>query len=159
MKNRGIQILLSSLIVLSAVTAFAQGPPPGGRQGRGRGFNPDEMIQREKQNVYKAIEDLSEDQKLLLDGIYDEYGTSFKELRDEVMETRDFQSMRPKMLALRDEKDGLIKDVLNEDQFALYQGLMDKQQRQRREAMERNRNRRQTENDSIPSEDGTTPDN
>jgi hypothetical protein len=62
-------------------------------QPRGRGpggFDVDEMIKREKQNVYTAISDLSLDQKLLLDGIYDEFTLSFKELRDEARETRIF---------------------------------------------------------------------
>jgi hypothetical protein len=95
------------------------------------------MIKREKQNVYKAVEDLSADQKLLLDGIYDEFSLSFKELRDEMMQSRDFQAMRPKMEALRDEKDGLIKDVLSEDQFLIYQGLMDNRRKQMQENMQR----------------------
>lgn len=131
-------IFLVGLIVLltfsSAISIIAQ---PRGR-GPG-GFDPDEMIKREKQNIYKAITDLSDDQKLLLDGIYDEFSLSFKELRDEVMQTRDFQTMRPKMVALRDEKDGLIKDVLNEDQFLIYQGIMDN----RRKQMQQNRQQRQ----------------
>jgi len=153
MKKLGIPATLLILVLVSVDSVFAQGPPPGGRGGRGRGFNIDDMIKREKQNVYKVIEDLSADQKMLLDGIYDEYVLSFKELREEVMQTRDFQAMRPKMIALRDEKDDLIKDVLSEDQFVLYQGLMDKQQRQRRDAVERNRNRRNQQEQTLPEEE------
>jgi len=140
MKNTGKTIIITALLLLAgSVSLFAQqGPPPGGPPGGGRGgFDPDEMVKREKQNVYKAIEDLSDDQKLLLDGIYDEYIVSFKELRDEMRESRDFQAMRPKMDALRNEKDQLIKDVLNEDQFAIYQGIMDSRRRQMRENMQR----------------------
>jgi hypothetical protein len=127
----GLMVFLS---ITTAMTAFAQ--RPGGGRGPG-GFDPDEMIKREKQNVYKAVEDLSADQKLLLDGIYDEFSLSFKELRDEMRQTRDFQAMRPKMEALRDEKDGLIKDVLSEDQFLIYQGLMDNRRKQMQENMQR----------------------
>lgn len=127
----GLMVFLS---ITTAMTAFAQ--RPGGGRGPG-GFDPDEMIKREKQNVYKAVEDLSADQKLLLDGIYDEFSLSFKELRDEMMQSRDFQAMRPKMEALRDEKDGLIKDVLSEDQFLIYQGLMDNRRKQMQENMQR----------------------
>jgi hypothetical protein len=127
----GLMVFLS---ITSAMTAFAQ--RPGGGRGPG-GFDPDEMIKREKQNVYKAVEDLSADQKLLLDGIYDEFSLSFKELRDEMRQTRDFQAMRPKMEALRDEKDGLIKDVLSEDQFVIYEGLMDNRRKQMQENMQR----------------------
>lgn len=126
-----LTVLLSFVLI---VPAFAQGP--GGGRGPG-GFDPDEMIKREKQNVFKAIEDLSDDQKLLLDGIYDEFSLSFKELREEMMQTRDFQAMRPKMEALRDEKDGLIKDVLSAEQFVIYQGLMENRRRQMQENMQR----------------------
>lgn len=126
--------LMVFLSITTAMSAFAQ--RPGGGRGPG-GFDPDEMIKREKQNVYKAVEDLSDDQKLLLDGIYDEFSLSFKELRDEIRQTRDFQAMRPKMEALRDEKDGLIKDVLSEDQFLIYQGLMDNRRKQMQENMQR----------------------
>ncbi len=111
---------------------FPGGPPPGGPPPGG-GFDPDEMVKREKQNVFKAITDLSEDQKTLLDGIYTEFATSFKEIREEVMKTRDFQNMRPKMEALSKEKDDLIHDVLNEDQFAIYTGIVEGQRKQRQQ--------------------------
>jgi hypothetical protein len=134
MRNDIFLGLMFFLSITTAMPAFAQ--RPGGGRGPG-GFDPDEMIKREKQNVYKAVEDLSADQKLLLDGIYDEFSLSFKELRDEMMQSRDFQAMRPKMEALRDEKDGLIKDVLSEDQFLIYQGLMDNRRKQMQENMQR----------------------
>ncbi len=143
MKNTvKIVLPLIAFLLLGTIDLFAQqGPPPGGPpRGRGPGgFDPSEMVQREKQNVYKAIDDLSDDQKLLLDGIYDEFILSFKELRDEMMQSRDFQAMRPKMEALRDEKDQLIKDVLNEDQFAIYQGIMENRRNQMRNNMQRRR--------------------
>lgn len=150
MKKINFQIGLMFLILLSTTPVlFAQGgPPPGGRRG---GFDPAEMVKREKQNVYKVITDLTNDQKMLLDGIYEEFAVSIEELRDEVRQTRDFQAMRPKMLALREEKDDLIKDVLNENQFMLYQDMMDKQQIQRRKNMQRN-------NDQKNKTKGTPPD-
>ena len=155
MKNLKFKTALLLILTISMVTSvFAQGPPPGGRRG---GFNAEEMVKREKQNVYKVIEDLSDDQKMLLDGIYDEFIVSFNELREEVMQSRDFQAMRPKMIALRDEKDELIADVLSEDQFKLYEGLMEKQRSQRRENMERNGGGRRNapENDTLPKQDST----
>lgn len=157
MRKVGIQItLLSFLTLLGTASLFAQGgPPPGGRGGRG-GFNPEEMVKREKQNVYKVIEDLSDDQKMLLDGIYDEFIVSFNELREEMRQTRDRQSMRPKMEALRDEKDGLIKDVLSEEQFKLYVGMMEKQRSQRRENMERNGNQRNQQEQTAPADESET---
>ena len=133
-------ILIAFLMAIAVSSLFAQGgPPPGPPPGGGRpgGFDPDEMIKREKQNVFKAIADLSDDQKLLLDGIYDEFSQSFKEIRDEMRQTRNFQEMRPKMQALRTEKDGLIKDVLNEEQFAIYTDLMENRRRQMQEMRQR----------------------
>jgi len=139
MKKISIQLLLFAFLIFAGANSlFAQGGPPGGRPG---GFDPDEMVKREKQNVYKAITDLSDDQKMLLDGIYDEFILSFKEIREEMRQTRDFQAMRPKMEALRNEKDGLIKDVLNENQFQIYQGLMENRRQQMRENMQQRQNR------------------
>ena len=136
LKLRNI-ISLAIMTLFVSVQLMAQtGPPPGGPPPGGGGpggFDPDEMVKREKQNVYKEITDLTEDQKTLLDGIYEEFSVSFKEIRDEVMKTRDFQNMRPKMEALMKEKDDLIRDVLNEDQFAIYTGINEARRRQRQE--------------------------
>jgi len=129
------KVSLAIMALFVSFQLFAQdGPPPGaprpGGPGPG-GFDPDEMVKREKQNVYKSITDLSDDQKTLLDGIYEEFSVSFKEIRDEVMKTRDFQNMRPKMEALMTEKNSLIKDVLSEDQYAIYSGIVEERQKQR----------------------------
>jgi hypothetical protein len=156
MKNTGYKVISVILLFLAISTSLyaQQGPPPGGPRGGRGGFDPDEMVKREKQNVYNAIEDLSDDQKLLLDGIYDEYIVSFKELREEMRQTRDFQAMRPKMMALREEKDGLIKDVLNADQFLIYQGVMENRRSQMRENAQRGRNRQNVPDDSTSIEEG-----
>ncbi len=130
-------VLIIALAVMAAIPVLAQ--PMGGR-GPG-GFDPDEMIKREKQNVYKALSDLSDDQKMLMDGIYDEFSMSFKEIREEVMQTRDFQNMRPKMEALRAEKDALIQDVLNQSQYDIYLGLMQDRRRQMESMQSGNANR------------------
>jgi hypothetical protein len=137
-------ILLAIMTLFVSTQLMAQGgPPPGGGPG---GFDPDEMVKREKQNVYKEITDLSDDQKTLLDGIYEEFSVSFKEIRDEVMKTRDFQNMRPKMEALMKEKDDLIRDVLNEDQFAIYNGIVEDRRKQRQARMPQNDQPQPTEN-------------
>ncbi|MEO9483673.1 MAG: hypothetical protein ABJG47_09520 [Ekhidna sp.] len=115
MKNL-LKMTLSTALVFVALIAVSQ-PPGGGRRGGG----PDEMIKREKQAVYAKITDLSEDQKLLLDGIYDEFEVTLKEKFEEIRNSGNREGMREKMQALRKEKDDLVKDVLNEDQFALYQ--------------------------------------
>lgn len=128
MKTSGIKTLIfSALFSTLSISLYAQ---PGGGPGGPGGFDPDEMVKREKQNVLKAVTDLTDDQKLLLDGIYEEFSTSFKELREEMMQTRDFQVMRPKMEALRKEKDDLMRDVLNEDQYTIYLGIVEERRRQ-----------------------------
>lgn len=118
--------LYAPVILLFALIATLQAQPRGG-------MDPTEMIAREKQNLYKEVTDLSDDQKLLLDGIYEEYAQSFTEIRDEMMKTRDRENIRPKMQALRKEKDELIRDVLNEDQYTRYETLMENSFRRRRE--------------------------
>ncbi len=114
--------LFSALILVSTFTIYAQ--PPGGRpSGPPPGGGPEEMVKREKQNLYEKITDLSDDQKLLLDGIYEEYTTTFKEKMQEAFQSRDREKMRSTMEALTAEKDSLIGDVLNEDQFTIYKEL------------------------------------
>ena len=82
-----------------------------------------DMVIREKQTLYKNIEDLSDDQKMLLDGIYEEFAATLKQNMEEMRNNResmDRETMRAKMQALQEEKNGLIKDVLNQDQYAIY---------------------------------------
>ncbi|MDA0196678.1 MAG: hypothetical protein O2887_19230 [Bacteroidetes bacterium] len=97
----------------------------------GGGFDPNEMILREKQNLYREVASLSDDQRMLIDGIYDEFAQSLTELREEVQKTRNWEEMRPKMQALRAEKDGLMVDVLNEEQYAIYNQLSEGERVQR----------------------------
>ena len=117
--------------------------------------DPDEMIKREKQNIFKALTDLTDDQKLLMDGIFDEFALSFKEIREEMMQTRDFQAMRPKMEALRKERDGLVRDVLNDDQYNTYLGVIEERRKQQRA----NRPQGNGEFPPPPPADGGNPPN
>lgn len=109
------------LILLIFGVSLLHAQPPGG--GRG-GFDPQEMIEREKETVLKKVEGLSEDQTMLISGIYDEFGTTLKETFEEVRKNRNFSEMRTKMEGLRAEKDLLIKDVLNEEQYTTYLGIV-----------------------------------
>ncbi len=112
--------LLTVLLFLCVITLFAQ--PPGGRRGSGGG--PEEMVAREKQALFEKVTDLSEDQKMLLDGIYDEFTTTLKESFEEMRENNvEREERREKMESLRKEKDGLIADVLNEEQYEAYEKI------------------------------------
>ncbi|WKV12432.1 hypothetical protein [Marivirga harenae] len=99
-------------------SAFSQGPR-GGRPGGG----PEEMIKREKQALYEKVEDLSSDQKLLLDGIYEEFQVTLEETMEELRSSGDRESRREKMEAIRTEKDTLVKDVLSEEQYKIYESI------------------------------------
>ncbi len=112
------------IIIISNHSIFGQPPGgPGGPGGRGAGFDPNEMIAREKQNVLDHVTNLSEDQVVLLNGIYEEFGKTIKETFEEMRGSGDREAMRSKMQGLRKEKDALIMDVLSEDQFAQYKTI------------------------------------
>ena len=105
---RNILILLIGLLSFN----IAQAQRPGG--------SIEERVAREKQAIKKKITDLSADQTMLLDGIYDEYGETLQETFEEVRATGNWKELRGKMTALKEEKDGLIKDVINDDQYEIY---------------------------------------
>lgn len=109
-------ILLFLGLSLSFFMLNAQ--PPGGRPGGG----PETMLAREKQALYDKAEDLSEDQKQLIDGIYDEFLVTLKETFQDRSNT-DREARREKMQTLRKEKDALMEDVLNEEQYEIYQSV------------------------------------
>ncbi|MEQ8337030.1 MAG: hypothetical protein RIA62_06775 [Cyclobacteriaceae bacterium] len=88
------------------------------------GFDRTEMVDREKEMVLSKVKDLSADQKLLLEGIYEEYGVTVGETIDEIRKSRDFSQFRTKMPALQKEKDLLVKDVLNAEQYVTYEEVV-----------------------------------
>ncbi|MEQ8882029.1 MAG: hypothetical protein RLQ12_20490 [Cyclobacteriaceae bacterium] len=106
--------LLVLVLVLTVTAVFAQ---------RG-GFDRSEMVKREKENVFSKVEGLSADQKLLLEGIYEEYGVTMDETIEEIRKSGDFSQFRTKMPALQKEKDLLVKDVLNAEQYVTYEEVV-----------------------------------
>ncbi len=114
-------LLGTILIGLSSLCMQAQRP----------GGGPEVMLAREKQNVLENVENLSEDQKMLVSGIYDEFTVSLKEKFEEARESGSREGMREKMQALRAERDALIKDVLNEEQFMTYKRLTERKRGKR----------------------------
>ncbi len=109
-------------LLLVSLLASAQPPRGGGPGGRGS-RNPEERVAREKQALYAKVADLSEDQKVLIDGIYDEFAITLKETFEELRQSGDREGRREKMKALRTEKDELMADVLNPEQFEIYKSL------------------------------------
>lgn len=106
--------LLVLVLVLTAVAVLAQ---------RG-GFDRSEMVKREKENIYAKVEGLSADQKMLLEGIYEEYGVTLDETIEEIRKSGDFSQFRTKMPALQQEKSLLIRDVLTAEQYATYEKVI-----------------------------------
>lgn len=115
-----LQHILFSMLILFISSASLLAQPPAG--GRPPGGGPEEMISREKQALLEQITDLNDDQKALLDGIYDEFANTLKETFEE-SRGGDRESRREQMQALLQEKDELIADVLNEEQYAIYENL------------------------------------
>ena len=119
---RTLIILLIGLLTFNAASAQR----PGG--------SIEERVAREKQVLMKKVTDLSADQTMLLDGIYDEYGLSLQETFNEVRSTGNWKELRGKMTALGEEKDGLIKDVLNDEQFEIYLSIVQTRMEKKRSA-------------------------
>jgi|GEM_PF-2403750 len=122
------KLIVTLFIFLSVVSLYAQrrGGPPSGML--------ETMMAREKQALYDKAEDLSKDQKMLLDGIYDEFTVTLKETFEENRSNR--EAMRTKLMALRKEKDELIADVLNEEQYQVYENITAKRREERKSRMQ-----------------------
>ncbi|MEM8968956.1 MAG: hypothetical protein AAGE93_21240, partial [Bacteroidota bacterium] len=127
--------LLSAFMLIASFTSLLA-QSPGGRRPPGGG--PEEMISREKQALYEQVTDLTDDQKALLDGIYEELGTTLKETSEELRQSNDREARREKMEALREEKDELVADVLNEEQYAIYSELTSRRRDRRGSRTESN---------------------
>ncbi|MEO9966133.1 MAG: hypothetical protein ABJF11_10115 [Reichenbachiella sp.] len=125
------KLILTGWILFMTLGITLAQPPRGPR------ISPDEMAQREKQNLYKKVTDLSGDQKLLLDGIYQEFGETASEKFEEIRKTRDREKMRSEMTKLQEEKYQLVSDVLNEEQMKIYDEIVQNQRKRMEERREK----------------------
>ncbi|MEO0332402.1 MAG: hypothetical protein AAF223_12070 [Bacteroidota bacterium] len=131
MKKPRLTVAVSAILLILTPRAYAQ-PGGGNRPPIGNaGFNIEEMVLRERDNLFQKIETLSDDQIFLLTGIYEEYGQTIKENFEEARKSGDMSSVRPKMLAVREEKNLLIKDVLDDEEYAQYLKLANGRQQLR----------------------------
>lgn len=110
--------LLVVIGVLTAQMAIAQ---RGGGQG-GQRPDPEEMVKREKTLVLDSISTLSEDQKMLIDMVYEDYAVSLKSVF-EGASGGNREGMREKMQAVRATKDESLKGILSEEQNTKYKAL------------------------------------
>ncbi|MFT7034788.1 MAG: hypothetical protein ACJA2S_003306 [Cyclobacteriaceae bacterium] len=113
------KVLLLIIGVFTAQLAIAQGP--GGGQG-GQRRSPADMVKVEMTMVLDSITSLSEDQKMIIDAVYEDYQTSLTTLLTESAGNR--EGMREKMQAIRATKDESLEGVLTEEQVIKYKELM-----------------------------------
>lgn len=127
-------LILITLCITSQHLSLAQGGP-----GRGRQFDPTQMVTAEKQLLLDSITGLSDDQKLIIEVIYNDYLAAFEKAQ-ESMDPDNRQAMRSNMEKIRDDKDAALKEVLTEEQFLSFEEML----ASRREQM---RQRRQNRNE------------
>ncbi|MEM9833642.1 MAG: hypothetical protein AAF944_23635 [Bacteroidota bacterium] len=131
MKKLILTIAVPTMLLILTFQAYAQ-PGGGNRPPMGNArFNIEEMVLRERDNLFQKIATLSDDQIFLLTGIYEEYGQTFKENFEEARKSGDIASIRPKLLAVREEKNLLIKDVLDDGEYAQYLKIANERQQMR----------------------------
>lgn len=102
-------IFIATVLILGNVTSLLA-----------QRMSPEDMVAREKLNVYEKLSNLSANQKTLMDGIYDEFAQTYKETFDEIRRTRNWSKIGEQIGALTTEKNSLMADVLNDEQFAIF---------------------------------------
>ena len=106
--------LLVIIGVLVAHWTMAQG---------GQRPDPEEMVKREKAMVLDSIAKLSEDQKMLIDMVYEDYAASLKSVFEGAA-GGDREGMREKMQTVRTTRDESMAGILSEEQNIKYKQLM-----------------------------------
>ena len=104
--RKNIQLLF--LAFLTTVSAAAQE----------RTWDPATMVQREKQAVFDSIPDLSDDQKAVIEEIYVAYQDDVSTLMQSA--NGDREKMRAGFMELRENKNTLLKEILTEEQWTVY---------------------------------------
>jgi hypothetical protein len=107
--------------------------PPQQRSQRGGQF-----AAMEKQLVLDSLQDLSNDQKLIIESIYTDFEAAINEARAGA--TGDREAMRSTMMGIRDSKNEALQAVLSEEQYKEYEALIVR-------SRERMQSRRQRNND------------
>jgi hypothetical protein len=121
------------LITAIATSCYSQGGAAG------RQFDPERVVNAEKRLLMDSISGLNEDQKLVIEVIYQDYAAALIKGR-ETADPNDREQMRDTMLKIRNEKSDALKDILTEDQYKSFEELLAR----RRDRM---RQRRQGQNE------------
>ena len=118
--------LIAFLLSNSSIILAQGGPGMPGRQ-----FDVAKMVAAEKQLLLDSVSGLNEDQKLIINQIYQDYETAFNEGRKS-MDPDNRESMREQMMKIRDEKTEALKAILTENQFNTFQAILEKRREQAR---------------------------
>ena len=102
-------VIALSMATLSAVPALAQG---GGGGGRGMMMSPDQQVAA----IDKAVT-LTDDQKPKVLAVIQDSQKKMEDLRNS---GEDFQTLRPKMMQIRQDQNDKIKALLTDDQKTKY---------------------------------------
>ncbi len=93
----------------------------------GQRFDPEKLVNSEKEMVVQNVEELNNSQLAALDTIYSSAILKFKEVRQSNQGNR--STMRIEMLQIRKEKESALKQIFNQKQFETYQTLMAERRR------------------------------
>ena len=94
-----------------------------------RTWDPEVMAEREKQVVLDSIPDLSDDQKLVIGEIYQNYAERIKASLDS--SAGDREKMRTAFMEARTAKNELLQEILTADQWAVYERITTRGRRRR----------------------------
>lgn len=123
------------LILLIETTSFVYAQ-------QGRQFNPGQRAQMEKDTVFARITNLNEDQKLIIESLYADYESSITKLVAGGRENP--QEFRQNLQNINKEKNQMMKEVLDEDQWKIFNKMLEEErerrQNRREERVGRNRN-------------------
>jgi hypothetical protein len=122
-------ILVTALIL--PVIGMAQGGPGGGRQ-----FDPERLVAAEKKLLLDSITGLNDDQKLIIEAIYDDYGSALTSAREN-MSPDNREAMRKTMIELRDKKSQALKEILTDEQMKSFEAMLERRRAQMRQRRQR----------------------
>lgn len=128
------KLFLLILAIVFPSILMAQGGP-----GMGRQFDPAQMVAAEKQLLLDSIQGLNDDQKLIINAIYDDYESAFTKAREN-MDPDSRQAMRESMMKIRDDKNEALQAVLTEEQYKAFNEILKRRREQAQQRRQRGRN-------------------
>ncbi len=123
-----IKVIPAALFLLISINALAQRPqntrPLPQRSAA-------ERVEMEKKSIRENVSNLTDDQVLMIDQVFEDYAKSLSAARAD--SNGNMQQMREKFKKARDSKEASMKEILDEKQQAEYNAYMEKRQQNRRQ--------------------------